>query len=496
MRCSSRTARTATSSRSTSRRPAAGPTSRSTSAAASRSSPPRPAARSRSAPDARSWPDLSQRGELADVVAYLATANLAATELPRVAWRLRDRAAYAAILGALEARRAFDATLWGYALLHRDPPRIRVWLRARGHDLRAGGPVLEMIGLDAEQLGSYEHLELAPLINARAHRLGPRLKILNDGLATQYARFLDLVAHRRAPTAEDLLAAAHYLLVQDRVPAALAVLVRVDAGAVTDRMQHDYLAAYAACLTGELGRARELAQRWREHPVDRWRFRFAALAAMLDELDGAAPQVSDPRSRDQQQAELAARQPAFEIAADRDGVVVRSQHVASLELRFFEMDVELLFSRQPFVQSDVSRFSYIEPGHRETLASPGPEQRVAWPAQLRGKNVVVEAVGAGIRKAKVHYANDLVTNLSHQYGQVRVQRASDRGALAATYVKVYARKRGGQVAFYKDGYTDLRGWFDYASLSTTELDAVERFAILVCSDHAGAAILEAGPPAR
>jgi len=68
--------------------------------------------------------------------------------------------------------------------------------------------------------------------------------------------------------------------------------------------------------------------------------------------------------------------------------------------------------------------------------------------------------------------------------------------LAATYVKVYARKRGGAVAFYKDGYTDLRGWFDYASLSTTELDFVERFAILVCSDQAGAAILEAAPPVR
>jgi hypothetical protein len=109
---------------------------------------------------------------------------------------------------------------------------------------------------------------------------------------------------------------------------------------------------------------------------------------------------------------------------------------------------------------------------------------------------VVEAVGAGLRRAKVHHANDLVTTLSHQYGRLRVQRASNRTPLAATYVKVYARRRGGQVAFYKDGYTDLRGWFDYASLSTTELDTVERFAILVCSDHAGAAILEAGPPAR
>jgi hypothetical protein len=217
---------------------------------------------------------------------------------------------------------------------------------------------------------------------------------------------------------------------------------------------------------------------------------------MLDEVGGAAATIVDPRSREQQQGELAAHQPAFDLAADRDGVVVRCQHLEALELRFFEMDVELLFSRQPFVQSDVSRFSFIEPGHRELLARPGAEHRIAWPGHLRTRNVVVEAVGAGMRKAKVHYANDLATSVSHQYGQVRVQRASDHQALSATYVKVYARRRDGAVAFYKDGYTDLRGWFDYASLSTTELDSVERFAILVCSDQAGAAILEAGPPAR
>jgi hypothetical protein len=160
------------------------------------------------------------------------------------------------------------------------------------------------------------------------------------------------------------------------------------------------------------------------------------------------------------------------------------------------MDVGLLISRQPFVQSDVSRFSFIEPNHREQLGELPPEHRVRWPARLVGKNVVVEAVGAGLRKAKIHYANDLAATLANQVGQVRVQRISDRSALVATYVKVYARKHGGTVAFYKDGYTDLRGWFDYASLSTTDLDQVDRFAILVCSDQAGSAILEASPPVR
>lgn len=446
--------------------------------------------------DPTSWPHLSQRGSAGDVVRYLATANLAATDLDKIAWRMRDKAAYEMILRALEGRHGYSRTLWGYALMHRDAPRIRTWLRALGEELLAAGPVLEMIDVDAEQVGRYEHLELAPLINARAHRLGGKVKILNDGLAAQYDRFLDLVVHRPRPTSEDLLAAAMYLLTQDRVEDAIAALSRVQVAAISDRMQYDYLAAYAACMVGDVRRARELAAPWREHPVDRWRHTFGALLAMLDEVDGAAPAIVDPRSREQQHAELAAKQPTFEIALDREGILVRSQHVGSLELRFFEMDIELLFSRQPFVQSDIARFSFIEPGHRETVEKPGAEQRLPWPAALRGKNVVVEAVGAGKRQAKVHYANDLATTVANQVGQLRIAKASDRTALPATYVKVYAKKRGGEVAFYKDGYTDLRGAFDYATLSTTDLDQVERFAILVSSDAAGSAILEASPPAR
>ena len=40
-------------------------------------------------------------------------------------------------------------------------------------------------------------------------------------------------------------------------------------------------------------------------------------------------------------------------------------------------------------------------------------------------------------------------------------------------MKVYARMKDGNVRFYKDGYTDLRGCFDYTSLNTNELDFVD-----------------------
>ena len=112
------------------------------------------------------------------------------------------------------------------------------------------------------------------------------------------------------------------------------------------------------------------------------------------------------------------------------------------------------------------------------------------------KNAGSRSVAAGVRRSIAHYAHDLAVEVAHGYGQVRVTRASTAAPLPATYVKVYARHRGGAVQFYKDGYTDLRGRFDYATLSTDELDHVERFAILVASDQAGATVTEAEPPPR
>ena len=48
----------------------------------------------------------------------------------------------------------------------------------------------------------------------------------------------------------------------------------------------------------------------------------------------------------------------------------------------------------------------------------------------------------------------------------------------------------GTVKFYKDGYTDLRGRFDYTSLSTNELDFVKKFSLLVLSEEHGAVVRE------
>ena len=82
------------------------------------------------------------------------------------------------------------------------------------------------------------------------------------------------------------------------------------------------------------------------------------------------------------------------------------------------------------------------------------------------------------------------------YGQVRVTHQETRSPLSKVYVKVYTRMADGSVRFYKDGYTDLRGRFDFTSLNTDLLDSVQKFALLIFSDQHGAVVREANPPKR
>ena len=108
--------------------------------------------------------------------------------------------------------------------------------------------------------------------------------------------------------------------------------------------------------------------------------------------------------------------------------------------------------------------------------------------------VLVEVAAAGKTRALPSYTSAMDVRLMENYGQLRVTDGAGGKGLAKVYVKVYARLADGQVKFYKDGYTDHAGRFDYASISTPERQPVSRFAILVLAEERGAVIREAGPP--
>ena len=66
--------------------------------------------------------------------------------------------------------------------------------------------------------------------------------------------------------------------------------------------------------------------------------------------------------------------------------------------------------------------------------------------------------------------------------------------MPSCYVKVFSKTKKGGEEFYRDGYTDIRGKFDYVQSSGDKLKDVERFAILVAHPELGSKIMECDPP--
>jgi len=59
-------------------------------------------------------------------------------------------------------------------------------------------------------------------------------------------------------------------------------------------------------------------------------------------------------------------------------------------------------------------------------------------------------------------------------------------AMGKIYVKVFQMSTSGKESFYRDGYTDIRGKFEYATSSgSSKLNQVKKFAILVQSEEFG-----------
>ena len=449
--------------------------------------------------DTESWDYVSQNGTTDQVLALLNRENVFALNLEKIAFRMKDKAFFEAVLALLRGRHAYQTTLWSYALFHNSLPELREYLRHADNlvaEVGNGTLVSAPLVIDAVARQLYEHLEYKPLVNARAHSLGRRRQIVNDRLNEQYHRFLKQLSYKKTLDDTDLLAVTYYLLLQDRIAQALETFARVDAAKVTTRLQYDYCAAYLAFFSDEPQRARAIAQKHANEPVDRWRNAFAAVASQLDEIEGKATQVSDAQDRNQQQTQAAAQEPSFDFTLDGSKIQLAWQNLKEVRINYYLMDVELLFSRNPFVQQYGGQFAAIRPNRVQgvELVAGQTKQSIPLPAELTNRNVLVEIVGGGKTRSLPYYANALDVRLQENYGQLRVTDAASGKAQPKVYVKVYARLADGQVKFYKDGYTDHRGRFDYASVSTPEVAPVQRLSILVLSEDKGAQIREVNPP--
>ncbi len=476
-----------------------------------------------SRPDTESWDYLSQNATDAEVLTFLKHQNLERIDWEKVAWRARTHPDFfRQITAFLANNHVWSAEILPYGLVHNDIPALRTWLRGAPAFLTLCGPSLSspLLEFDSFEQHQFEHLEFSPIVNQRIHRLGSEHRIANLGLLKQYRGFLENLSFKATPSPAESLEAVYFLLVQDRIEEAIARFHRLQPDKLSTRLQYDYLRCYVDFYEEHLADARGLASQYADYPVDRWRTRFAEVTAQLDEIEGKKGNhpIGTP-DRDRQQAELASAAPGFTFQLDDRKLRLNWKNLRDVTIHYYLMDPELLFSSSPFVGGDPGRFSIIRPTltQRQTLPEQQDTLEIPLPSQFAQANVLIEVLGAGQRQVQAFHAHTFKLNVAETFGQLDVRDQTSDKPISKAYVKAYARLKTGEIRFLKDGYTDRRGKFDYASVSAgnssrspspiggtggldaqalnaNELGSIDRISILVLSDTHGAAVREVQPP--
>ena len=461
--------------------------------------------------DTTSWDHISQNGTEEEVLTYLKANNIQRVNLEKIAWRMKAAPFYKQVIALLEDRHIYNTTLWSYALKHNDAPRIREYLQYQDGFVAQCGAYLDspLLTIDPTLRYAYQHMEYAPLVNPRAHKLGQDRKILNERFFEQYERTLNVLTYRPTLSDDDTMSVTYYMLLQDRIDEGLAAFKKVDPKKLPEQIQYDYFAAYTAFYGETPGSARAIADKYKNYPVDRWRNLFVNVLAQVDEVEGKAgggAKVIDKEDRNQQQNALATTEPTLEFTVDNRKVNLVYKNVPEVRINYYLMDIELMFSQNPFLAQSAGgaggagggQFSLIKPNATSTLKLDSAKEASTFdlPKEYLTSNVMIEITAAGVTRYQAYYANSLALQLAENYGQLTVTSQTTGKVLPKAYVKVYARMKDGRTRFYKDGYSDLRGKFDYTSLNTDELDQVDKFSLLIMTDSNGAVVREALPPKR
>lgn len=549
--------------------------------------------------DLTSWTDVSARGSLDDVVDFLSThRDMLRVDLSLLGWRCTDEVFYRGLTAFLRGKVVYEERIWKYAFVHRDSAGMSEFLSSSSSLMESVGRGVETSLFADTELYQYEscfsvfdHTEFGPFLHRRVHEVSGTVagtpqaastqfgtltksgagnaargaRILNKSAREFYQSLCQRLGHFAALNGKHLLVLTHFMLVFNRTEDALSLFARLQAlpaskkAGVEHSVQYDYVDAYLDLFRvseddeAAFSAARRNVAKHKTHPHARWRERFVRLGEFVAEYDHYQTQKSKQATAAYGRSTVAVAttdvsqagvprtrmlQVKLDASATEDKLELTSQHLGMCEVSFYPVDVEFMFSSEPFgtfsdAAASSSSLLLIQPREHlrvvlddATLPRPsvgesnnGQEKEeenaatvtteVQIPAALRRQQMMIrvresvesrqiESVAAPIDLMRPYFNSSLQVDVMKQTGLLQVFNAGL--PVARCYVKVFAKVSGGtssrakKAQFYKDGYTDLLGKFDYVGVNGELISRVERFSILVSHAACGASVHEVEPP--
>ena len=291
---------------------------------------------------------------------------------------LKEPKFYSGLLTLLRKQGIFEPVVWSYSLFYKNDvgPNRRVPELALGFqgrlrallqlaaDYRSGRATQ---GLDIWIITRWSVREFTTVVTPEneSGSVGERPLILNQNFYNQYISFIHYLIEKNTWELVDKMNLAYYLILQERTKVAIDVFKKIQAKEVaaegTLRLQYDYMRAYLDFYTGypEFKVARGVSAQYRNYPVPNWRLYFDGLAEQLDEYDGKI----DPHKAEEEAKIIGSErlEPQLSILLNGKEVLIEYNKIEEITVKYYVIDLEVLFSRTPFLTNAIDDFSFVQP---------------------------------------------------------------------------------------------------------------------------------------
>ncbi|EAS01818.2 hypothetical protein TTHERM_00565630 (macronuclear) [Tetrahymena thermophila SB210] len=459
--------------------------------------------------------DILNNGSKEDILQFAKTQNLHDTQafnINKILYIIQsDKHFFLSFLEILREQGVFSRNVWEYSLFHNYEQGVIELLNNQEFRKNRMIQIYQNVQSHNSDLLSYDKFqvfEYHPLLTSRTHSFmnQNKSKILNVQFKQTYNDYVNYLAHVAQPTSAHYLILSYYLILQERIDEALQVFGKIKESDLTNnsKIQYDYFAAYLDIYTGgpNFKRAREISQAYLEYPIISWRNLFVNIQNQLTEYDGEVLDESEVAENTDLSKNLknAQKEQSMNFEIQEKKLIVYYQNAERATINLYQLDIEVLFSTQPFMEGgNRNEFTFIKPNHTINLnfekLSTLEKQVIDIPAEYANKNLYIQLVSTSGSQILSYFSSSLKVQMIEKYGQVKI--LDEKNApLQKVYVKCFAKYKDDSVQFFRDGYTDLRGRFDYALSSSSDINQVKQFSILISSEEHGSIIKKANPPTQ
>ncbi|GAA5495012.1 hypothetical protein Rhal01_01182 [Rubritalea halochordaticola] len=434
-----------------------------------------------------SWYHIATNGSDQELLTALRTRQFQPNDFDDLGWRLADRDLYLKVVEILRARKLSAPAVEQFAFRHYDSETVSTYLAKPDHFSNQFGSyfVTQLANISPYTDGRFEDTEWRPLVKTRSYQLRDNLPISQIPVWDDY---LDLLSHliwMPALGNEEKLTMVYHLFSHERDAEALQLLNTCERSQTEAKMQWDYLKAYALFSEAKPEEAVSLAKQWMNKSTPQWDQRFQSILDQVEEIKSASLMESDwgqtEKSQDQQWS--AQITPDHQLVINHDGL-------EQLTLKVYPIDLEFLFTATPFLEGQNQVHTAVLPAKTMVIHLDKKEKisSSTLPEEFKTGNKLLVLEGTGSSWVQTLQSSTLV--VTPNKGRGLLQASANGKPLAKTYIKIYAETNDGEVVYYKDGHTDLRGMFDYRSHNEYAPADIRKFAIYADHEQHGARTIE------